>query len=122
MFTMPNLLKVALGVGVVSALYFFMKKYWSKRKGAQAAAASDDDYGDYSSLRPAFGHADDFVPTSPLITAAAPVSTSPVRVAAAPAVPAAAAAPAAAPAAEGTTSAAILGEDLLAKVNNLPPI
>lgn len=121
MFTMPNLLKVALGIGIVSALYFFAKKYWAKRKST--AGVRNDEY-DYTSLRPAIdAQPDDFMPSSPLLPAAAHAATpaGPTQ-GTTPVAAAAPSAPSASPASEGTSSAAILGEDLLAKVNNLPPI
>jgi hypothetical protein len=110
-FTFQNMVKVMIGVGVLSALYLLAKRFLKRRP----SAADGDSGDDYAALAPGAdlgleSGGGDGMP----------------EIAAAPApVPAAAPAPvpAAAPAGvEGTSTATVLGDDLLSKVNNLPAI
>jgi len=122
-FTVPNLLKVLLGVGVVSALVVFAKRYLKKRSSYVSNDKPNPYYSssnlndDYAELMPAVAQLDEYAPSSPLVGGGGltelPASPSPPVVTGGSTPPAAS---------EGHTSAAILGEDLLAKVNNLPAI
>lgn len=106
-FTMPNLLKLLLGVGVFSALIVLAKRYLKKRSSPTSvenpyhAAMIHDDYAD---IAPAVSQLEDYAPSSPLMSGGGGVSDVPSSTS------------------EGHTSAAVLGDDLMTKVNNLPAI
>jgi hypothetical protein len=103
-------LKLILGAGLASGLYWLWQK-WQERRGHGRAAQDDEGLDHLSNQEVA----------AVLAPAAKPAGVEPL----------AAAAPAAAPAApvidpiasvEGATTATVLGDDLLAKVNKLPDI
>jgi len=112
-----NLLKVLMGAGILSVIYVLFKKFWkvspARQQQRPAIVGFEHGEGEGPGFEPVA-----FQPTSPAasgITATSNVSVPPAAAAGD------AAAPAVAPL-EGTTTAAVLGEDLLAKVKNLPEV
>jgi hypothetical protein len=115
-FTFQNMIKLLIGVGVLSAVYFLAKRYLKRRQDKGLADADD-----YAALAPDAGGDDLGLDLgfetggdggSTLVGTTAPVAAA----------TAAPAAPAASTGVEGTSTATVLGDDLLNKVNNLPAI
>lgn len=119
-FNFQSLFKLLIGAGVISMIYVLFKRFW-KPRNRKAAHAIRYDGGESSAADDAFAAATAGFGGGDAASAAQSVqvstSAAPVTTVAPPAPPAAAAV-----AIEGTSTASVLGEDLLAKVKNLPEV